>query len=201
MKIYKLAVDVLSPLHLSSAQADVVVDAEAVHDAYGMPYFPAKRFKGLLYESAVEMAEISAERWFCKSDIDKLFGNALDDVTEIRIENLYLENYEQKCKDWKYLKERYGNIFGKDDVWELYTKLRYSTSIDPESGTALKTSLHNIRVVDKGITFFGCIELLEANDLNEKIVKYALKNLRYAGVKRNRGLGEIECRILEESEV
>ena len=54
-----LYIKALSPLHLGSGQADVNVDAEVIHDDAGLPYFPAKRFKGLLYESALEVAEMS----------------------------------------------------------------------------------------------------------------------------------------------
>ena len=41
-------------LHLGSGQANVNLDAEIVHDEFGLPYFLAKRFKGLPYKSAVE---------------------------------------------------------------------------------------------------------------------------------------------------
>ena len=53
-----VTIEVLSPIHLGSGQADVNIDSEIVHDAFGFPYFPAKRFKGLLYESALEIREM-----------------------------------------------------------------------------------------------------------------------------------------------
>ena len=53
-----VTIKVETPLHLGSGQADVNLDAEIVHDAWGLPYFPAKRFKGLLFESAVEVFEM-----------------------------------------------------------------------------------------------------------------------------------------------
>ena len=54
MKI-EITVTVVSPLHLGAGTADINVDADIVHDEYGLPYFPGRRFKGLLYESAVEV--------------------------------------------------------------------------------------------------------------------------------------------------
>ena len=48
----------MSPIHLGSGAADVNLDADIIHDEFGLPYFPAKRFKGLLYESAVELEEM-----------------------------------------------------------------------------------------------------------------------------------------------
>ena len=55
-----------------------------------------------------------------------------------------------------------------------------------------------MRVVNEGITFVGEIHLNEDTDLNRKIIAYALKNLRFAGAKRNRGCGQIECNIIPE---
>ena len=60
MAEFDVTIEILSPIHLSSGQADVTVDVEIIHDAQGFPYFPAKRFKGLLYESAVEVLEMFA---------------------------------------------------------------------------------------------------------------------------------------------
>ena len=51
-------IEAVSPIHLGSGAADVNLDADIIHDEFGLPYFPAKRFKGLLYESAVELEEM-----------------------------------------------------------------------------------------------------------------------------------------------
>lgn len=74
MEKYKIKIVAKSSLQLSTNKSDITVDTEVVHDQYGMPYFPAKRFKGLLYESALEMAEISQEKWITIKDINDLFG-------------------------------------------------------------------------------------------------------------------------------
>ncbi len=59
MKSFTIQIETLSPLHLGSGQENIVLDADVVYDQYGMPYFPARRFRGLLYESAMEMEEMS----------------------------------------------------------------------------------------------------------------------------------------------
>lgn len=66
MNTFKVKIITKSPLQLGYGKAGIVIDTDVVHDRYGMPYFPAKRFKGLLYESALEMAEIFSERIFTK---------------------------------------------------------------------------------------------------------------------------------------
>lgn len=202
MKFLKVAIEVLSPLHLGSAKADVVIDAEAIHDQYGMPYFPAKRLKGLLYESALEMAEFGAqlpeeEKWFTEDEVKKLFGAKYSFEAGFSMDNFTFNDYDVKCRDWCYLKTKYPNLFGREEVWQTYTKVRYSTALD-ENGIVVNSSLRNMRVVDKGCTFYGEILLKEDSEINIKIINYALLNLRYVGTKRNRGLGEVKCYVIEE---
>ena len=190
---YKIRIEAKSSLQLSTNKSDIMIDTEIVHDQYGMPYFPAKRFKGLLYESAVEMAEISQEKWMTIDEIDDLFGLGKTE-SKLRMENFYLPNYRQMCRDWRYLNKQYKGIFTKQNVLELYTDIRFQTAIDRETGTAKSTSLYNMQVVDDGTEFEGKIELVEDTDKNLLILILALKNLRFVGAKRNRGYGEIVCK-------
>ena len=198
MKSLQVEVTLLSPLQLGSGKADVILDSEAVHDRYGLPYFPGKRFKGLLYESAIEMAEISNGSWFTKEEVDALFGHGSNDEVVMRIDNLTLNNYEKMQTQWKYLQTSFPELFDKDALWESYTSVRYQTAID-ENGIADEGSLHNMRVVDAGLKFTGSICLLQDVPKAQEILKKALMNLRYAGAKRNRGCGHIRCRLVDVS--
>lgn len=196
MKKLQVEVTLLSPLALGSGKADVILDSEAVHDKYGLPYFPGKRFKGLLYESALEMAELSNEAWFTKAEVDSLFGHAANDVVVMRIDNLLLSDYDKMQQQWQYLQASFPDIFNQDSLWESYTSIRYQTAIDKETGIADDGSLRNLRVVDAGLKFTGSIYLLQDVPKAEDIIEKALLNLRYAGAKRNRGCGNIRCRLL-----
>lgn len=200
MKTYNIEIRTLSPLHLGSGKADILVDAEVVHDSYGLPYFPGRRLKGLLYESALEMAEISQEEWFTKEQIEALFGHDGSSEANFIINNLYIPDYEIMIKDWAYLKNSYPGLFNKESILNSYTELRYQTSIDKETGTTKEGSLHNIRVLDRGLSFVGNIILKSSNKIDEHILNLAIKNLRYAGAKRNRGFGRIQCRVIEKKE-
>lgn len=201
MKKMKIEIELLSPLQLSSGREDIIHDSDAVHDSYGVPYFPGKRLKGLLYESALELVEMGAK--FNKRDIDILFGNIGE--TRIRIDNFYLKNRteaedaEKIRSSWSYLENKYPEIFNTENVWQSYTEVRHQTKIDEATGTAEDKSLRNMRVVQKGkrLAFIGDIYLLAgANRINddEIIVEQALLNLRFAGSKRNRGFGRIKCK-------
>lgn len=201
MKKMKIEIELLSPLQLNSGREDIIHDSDAVHDSYGVPYFPGKRLKGLLYESALELVEMGAK--FNKRDIDILFGNIGE--TRIRIDNFYLkssteaEDAEKIRSSWSYLENKYPEIFNTENVWQSYTEVRHQTKIDEATGTAEDKSLRNMRVVQKGkrLAFIGDIYLLAgANRINddEIIVEQALLNLRFAGSKRNRGFGRIKCK-------
>lgn len=195
---WSLKVNLESPLHLGSGKGDVVIDAEIVHDRYGLPYFPAKRLKGLLFESALEVAEmleVSGRKIFSSDDVKKVFGKD-NAQAELFFHDLHLQDYENLQKQWAYLQKEFKNILSYRDVLEAYTSLRYQTSID-ENGVTEDGSLHNMRALDSGLTFVGEIKF-EGGDLYlaEKILVCAAANLRYAGAKRNRGFGKISCELI-----
>ena len=100
-----VTIEVLSPIHLGSGQADVNVDAEIIHDALGFPYFPAKRFKGLLYESAVEIFEMFELAGMSTRKLaapEKIFHRASDGAVQLIVPNFYIkprEEYRKFCYD------------------------------------------------------------------------------------------------------
>lgn len=194
--VLDLTISVVSALHLGSGQADVNLDAEVVHDHCGVPYFPAKRLKGLLYESAlevVEMAEASGQKLFSLDELNGLFQHGVSGEKQLIMHNFYLPGYEQDRQGWAYLQAKYPGLINARDVLEEYTSIRYQTSIDKATHTALDHSLHNIRVVEAGCCFKGSIQVVNGDEQDRAILALACRNLRYAGGKRNRGLGRIEC--------
>lgn len=200
---FTLEVTALSPLHLGSGRADVNVDAEVVHDRAGLPYFPGKRLKGLIYESALEvleMSELAGLSLFTEEEMEELFQHNVQSDTQLTIPNLHLASEEaarQMEEDWLYLQQHYPELVSAQDVLSLYTSLRYQTMIDRETGTAAETSLRNIRVVDEGLTFCGTVRLKGGTRKKLTILALALRNLSQAGMKRNRGFGRISCAMLQ----
>ncbi|TYZ22932.1 RAMP superfamily CRISPR-associated protein [Selenomonas ruminis] len=197
------SVEVLSPIHLGSGQADVNVDAEVIHDAYGMPYFPARRLKGLLYESAVEvceMGQLSKITALTNMPLDGLFHHEENEShVQLIVPNLYLHDkagYPALQTAWKALQAKYKEFLQPADVLQQYTSLRYQTKL--ENGVAFKGSLHNMRVVKAGVKFSGVIGL-EGEEAEKYLVLLAAAccNLRTAGLKRNRGFGRIRCDFQE----
>ena len=111
MAEFEVLIEVSSPIHLSSGQADVNVDSDIIHDEYGFPYFQAKRFKGLLYESALEVQEMMELSGlpFDSSIIDDIFNHRLSNKSvnmQLIVPNFYLmpqNKYQQFCQEWQYL--------------------------------------------------------------------------------------------------
>ena len=193
-------IEVLSPIHLGSGREDVNLDAEVVHDDCGLPYFPAKRFKGLLYESALEVAEMS-ELSGCglisRETLKELFRH--DDApseTQLVISDFHIrpkhgEPYPKVRGELKALQERYPELLAPSDVLDAYTSVRYQTAL--EDGIAEKGSLRNLRVVNRGVRFSGTVELLRGEERHLAALAFALRNLRAAGLKRSRGFGHVSC--------
>ena len=206
MAEFEVLIEVTSPIHLGSGQADVNIDSYVIHDEYGFPYFPAKRFKGLLYESALEVQEMLelSKFEFDTSIIEDIFHHHSSNkgkVSEVQliVPNFYLlpqEEYQQFCQEWQYLQnpKYYGEIFRPSDVLEFYTSLRYQTKL--ENGVAADSSLHNMRILNSGLTFQGTLELINETEKHLNFLALAIRNLTSAALKRNRGFGRIDCSIL-----
>ncbi len=198
MAEFDVTLEILSPIHLGSGQADVNLDAEIVHDALGFPYFPAKRFKGLLYESAVEILEMFELSGLGAQDsrLEEIFHRHrhLKSDPQLIVPNFYIypaDEYEKFCAEWKWLQWKYPEVFTAADVLKAFTSLRYQTKL--EDGIAADKTLRNLRVLDAGTKFYGRITLLNGNKKVVELLALAMKNLSVAGTKRNRGFGRIKC--------
>ena len=201
---FVVKVKALSPIHLNSGQADVNVDADVVHDKYGLPYFPAKRLKGLLYESAVEvkeMADAAGMKFIDETVIEELFQHTSASGVQLVAADLRLAGYDEMEPDFRYLTERYPEYIRKEDILQEFTSIRYQTAIDKETGTAADGSLRNIRVVDAGVEFVGKWELRNAGQEHLQVLALAMQNLSSAGGKRNRGFGQICCEMPDQEKL
>jgi len=193
-------IELLSPLHLASGQADVNVDAEIIHNELGVPYFPGRRLKGLLYESAlevVEMMERSGQTGW-RGQLEELFHHNGDTVdVQLVVPDFHIAKateYDRIEAAWRELETSYSDWLTPQDVLEQYTSVRYQTRL--ENGVAADTSLHNMRVLDEDTAFYGTLELLgSAAGSYVGLVVLALRNLHQAGGKRNRGFGHLACHM------
>ena len=203
--MYTLTIKLLSPTMLMSGQGDVNTDSTIIHDRYGIPYIPAKRVRGVLYESALEVAEmmeLSKLDAFTIEDVNILFNRStVDQLVEgnpkLGISNLAIADYDTVANDIAALQsdKNLNKIFTKDRILGEYTSMRYYTSIVKNSGTAREGTLHNSRVLNRNLEFKGHITIDDMTDTERLILSCAVRNLTGIGGKRNRGFGRIECTI------
>lgn len=195
-----VTIETLTPIHLGSGKADVTIDAEIIHDALGFPYFPAKRFKGLLYESAVEifeMFELAGLSTENLAPVEEIFHRESDDAGQVSsvqliVHDFYLKGYEKLRAEWSYLQKNFPELFEPTDILNAYSSIRYQTKL--KDGVAAEGSLHNMRVLNAGVEFSGALTLLNGDEKVLNTLALALKNIYAAGTKRNRGFGRISCR-------
>jgi CRISPR-associated protein Csx10 len=168
-----------------------IIDKDSVFDEVGLPIIPGKRIKGILKEQAVILEEFK----YLKNSVKTLFGNTgltNKHLDYLSVSSFVLHEYIENKAYLKYLIQK-GEI-SRSEVINHFTTLRMMTRID--DGIATDTSLRTFRVLKKGLEFTG--ELLFDS---EHSVPEDLKNIialtRRIGSMRNRGLGNIQCRLVE----
>lgn len=213
MKRYELQITLKSPALIGSGEGSgSLIDSDIVFDDIGIPYIPSKRIKGCLRDSAIEICEMFKRANLPYIDlgpddtengfrlVSGVFGKpGQEKPASVFFSNLTIEDYEAN-RDWFiYLINEYKGVVSRESLIDTFTELRQQTAIDEESGTAEEHSLRTIRVAKEGIVFTGAIDVESDNDDAIKLLSFACKNLRRFGTKRNRGFGEIECKLFENS--
>lgn len=179
-----------------------IIDQDVCYDAFGIPYIPAKRIKGLLREAS-ELIGVSEE------ERKQLFGESgMKDVQGIYLENAYIKGYDALVNELSAFqksvavdKQAIEHPFHTQNILEQFTTVKAQTKIGKD-GTADDTSLRFTRTVNhytpwtegnkaKELEFVSRITYYNEN-LNELLEKVA-KALRNIGLNRNRGLGSVSC--------
>ena len=203
---FKVTVTLLSPLQLSGGQAVVNVDVDMLVDSMGIPYIPAKRFRGVLYESALEVIEMvettedgHGHKVLNRNVLDELFNRGDEESNVVlEIEDLYIKGYDSLKEELELLHKAFPSVVTKKSIRNAYTTLRYETAIDETTGVVKDGSLRTIRVMDREDQVFeGHITIHNDNETENEIYKHllvvALQNTKNIGYKRNRGFGRIQC--------
>ena len=200
MKTYNLEIELLSPTLAGSGLGfGAAIDTDIVFDDLGIPFIPAKRIKGCLRDSIMEILDLfsTAEIGTDKIDVKKTFGETgKEKSAHVYFSNFYIPNYEKNRMWLRYFSDKYSVFISHNRVIGNFTEIYQQTKID-ENGVADEHSLRTIRVLKKGLRFIGqtYIEINEESVLNTLLL--ASHNFKHMGTKRNRGYGEISCRIYD----
>jgi CRISPR/Cas system CSM-associated protein Csm3 (group 7 of RAMP superfamily) len=199
---YKIQIQLLSDTLIGATEGyGAIIDKDSVYDEVGLPIIPGKRIKGILRAEAELLNKfhpiaIKQKNNNNKTSIEFLFGDAgiTNKNTEyLSVSNFVLPDYEANKTYLKYLTQE--EEISRSEVIAHFTTIRMMTRID-EDGIAENTSLRTFRVLKKGLVFEG--ELTFDSDYLDEF-KNIVALTRRIGSMRNRGLGQIQCRLIENS--
>jgi len=208
-----LVFDILTYWHAGSGRGrDVVLDAEVMRDADGLPYLPGKTIKGLLKKA---MKTSALARGASPDQVTRLLGSDVPGTDEATDGDEQVQRLEEgrfsttpgslwfgsatlprTWTDWV-RSNRTAN--GGEDVSSIISELFRtvaSTAID-ERGVARE---HTLRVSEVGVPMLlrAPLRSLDPNLSDADwipLVESALPYLRSLGVRRRRGYGRVKVTL------
>lgn len=196
----KIKIELLSDLCTCSGETyNSMVDMDVVYDENGIPYIPAKRLKGCIRESALEMQELGI---ITQEEYEKIFGREGNVRSAFSLSNAYILGFDEAVEDLKNC--TYKDLLSPQNVLNQYTYIRTQTAVNLKTGVAEDSSLRTIRVVKKGLKFEAECNWNKGSQKVEKgqeeILKQAVSLVKHIGVSRTRGLGLVEMSLHEEEQ-
>ena len=142
-------------LPASGITSTVIIDTDIAVDELGIPFLPAKRIKGLLLESCIEVSEIMPNTTI---NTDLLFGKVSDsESNSIRISDAKVKDHSSFVNWLSWARSEFIGEFQADRITDTFSHIRRQTKIDDQMGTAVDHSLRTSRVLYKGLMFWGTI--------------------------------------------
>ncbi|NKQ37379.1 MAG: RAMP superfamily protein [Chloroflexi bacterium] len=182
-----------------------LVDAEVLHDPFGLPYLGGKTLKGLL---AAECAEIlyalkqagdaQMEAW--EDAARFLFGSPgskADTIGRMIVGNAQLPEDLRALigADFRLLNEQEKGKRQRANL-ESLTTLRRQTAVDHKSGASKDNTLRTIRVIIRDSTFTARLDFSEP--VSERacwLLAACVQAFHRAGTNRNRGYGRLHASL------
>lgn len=200
MQDYKIRIEFTSPSLPGAGEGwGSVIDTDVIFDTYGLPYLPARRLKGALKNSALEiidMLTLSGISSFEAGVVDKAFGLPGFAEGQVCFSNMYLPQYQQVSAWCRWALQEYSGVLSPDVIINTFTEIRQQTAINKD-GLVANHSLRTLRVLKSGMVFEGTVSFINNNADIINLLALACANLRQIGTMRNRGFGQVECSLLE----
>ncbi len=217
MNKYTLKIKCLSAVCPASGESwGGVLDNDVVYDDIGIPFIPAKRIKGLLVESAIDVCHALYNH---KSDVEYLFNlfglQGHENAAPIIIDDAKIENYNERRAWFAWAQQAVPEVASPMQVLALFTTTRAQTAIaiatekekDDEGndkkqlagGVAKPHSLRIQRVLKRELIFES--DIIIQNKVDDSKINYesllvmAAAATKHLGLNRNRGMGDIEMKI------
>lgn len=194
----KVKITLMSDLCVGAGESyQSKVDQEVVYDDYGFPYIPAKRLRGCIRESALELAEFDDS---LMGSYESLFGKEGSLASKFILNDAHLEDYEGMVKGLQSCSNQ--SLKHPQNVLELYTYTRTQTKIDSSTGIAQDNSLRTMRVVRKGLTFIAEVKFKDKKISKGEIdlLNNAISMTKHIGLNRTRGLGLVDMDFVQNQD-
>ncbi|MCA0350438.1 MAG: RAMP superfamily CRISPR-associated protein [Chloroflexi bacterium] len=190
MSLYYLKIELKSDATFGRGDGIAgLVDVEVEQDCFGLPYLRGRTLKGLWREECENLIAIHPNGKFLQHECNKLFGiggsitdasgllyvgdACLPDLVRVAIQQAHLNPHE---------------------VLTSLTGVRRQTKID-DKGIADAYTLRAMRVILRTTTFISPITCPALSQAQESILLAGCYALRHLGTSRNRGRGEVQCRL------
>ena len=172
------------------------IDTDICYDEYGLPFIPAKRIKGCLRESALELMDFELPDFQdLQVGVEDIFGKAGKQEAVFSLQNARLDRYAEYMEELTACTRKEYKT--QQAVLNNFTYIRQQTSIDETTGTAEETTLRSIRVMNKGLVFEALIEIPDKYD---ELFAKICKNVKFMGLNRTRGMGEVRISYIREQQ-
>lgn len=182
-----------------------VLDRDITHNNFGIPYIGARRLKGLLKESLCEVHEVlSAFPDWSKNNLllpIEVFGSpGQREPAKFKLGDAQIAE-EKALNEWlNYISTVGGKpFFHPEAVLEYFTEYRSQTKMNRLTGGPMENSLRSSRLLRPLLTFSAVGEISSPDTEWNKRAVFALylacRNLRRAGIARNRGTGHIDVTL------
>lgn len=197
----KMTIELKSDLCIASGYAYAgSIDSDICYDEWGIPYIPGRRLKGCLRETA----ETELRALIEGDCMDRIFGQSRADGTKgIVIEDAFPRGYGEMVKALKKIRKssdkELKEILTRQRVLEEFTTVKAQTALD-EEGVADDQTLRYTRTVNQYISdveemVFETSVSYDLNEAEEIILGYIVSATKHIGLYRNRGLGNVKCRL------
>lgn len=201
---YQIKITTLSDTIIATAEGQgSIIDTDICFDELGIPYIPARRIKGCLRDSALEVHQLLTTLGSLTSTsvIEDIFGSRGYFPANVKFSNANIADYEI-IKEWTlYLLKTTNTPFSEENVKTYFSQIRNMTEIDTELGIAKDKSLRNVRTLREGLDFEANLNFIE--EPSQKTIDFlalTVRNLRYIGSNRTRGFGKIKCQLLQNNQ-
>lgn len=183
----------------SDIENNVFIDSDITFDDVGLPYIKARRMKGLLKESVLEILELIEDKE--KSTIiNRLFGEKGKTEGVFYWDSFYLHNYEEIRNQILNYNHNDSNAekISPSFIKQYYTELIPSTAIEHTGKSAKQNSLRTVRALKMGLTFSAALNYKTIEVSDKEIFKLAVLNIQEVGLNRNRGMGDVSITVNDD---